>query len=186
MDDLRHIIDEAYGLAKAGHWKRLLNMWIDSPVLTNRCSRYVNEGSKWTFLHQAAYFGHQEACRALIARGATVDALTRDDRTPADVAAEKGNHDAEHMLRRASLGRDSSWQPSPDPDVLPGSNCWEEGMEAVASVELFVAYGGSIVRIPKRSRYYIDSFQRILIGFHGSFDPPSDMGGYSLIPGQHE
>ena len=185
MNDLQHIIEEAYELAKAGRWKLLLNLWADSPVLANRCSRYANAGSKWTFLHQAAYFGHQEACRALIARGASVDALTRDARTPADVAAEKGHQEVEHLLRRASLGRDSSWQPSPDPDVLPGSSCWEEGVEAVASVELYVAYGGSIVRIPKGSMYYTDSFQRILIGFHGSFDPPSDMGGYSLIPGHH-
>jgi hypothetical protein len=185
VNDLQLFIDEAYELAKAGHWKRLLSLWTDSPVLANRCSRYVNAGSKWTFLHQAAYFGHQDACRSLIARGASVDALTRNERTPADVAAEKGQQEVEQLLRRASLGRDSSWQPSPDPDVLPGSNCWEEGVEAVASVELFVAYGGSIVRIHKRSTYYMDSFQRILIGFHGSFDPPSDMGGYSLIPGYY-
>lgn len=183
MNALEPFVEQAYELAKAGQWRRVLNLWSDSPVLANRCSRYVNPGSRWTFLHQAAYFGHQGACQALIARGASVDGLTRDDRTPADVAADKGHREAEQLLRRASLGRDSSWPPSADPDVLPGSGRWKEGVASVAAVELYVGYGESVVRIPKGSTYYTDSFQRILIGFHGTFDPPCDMGGYSLIPG---
>lgn len=103
INALQTAVEETYALGKSGQWKQLLNHWINSPILANCCSRYEHPSSKWTFLHQAAYFGHQEACRALIAKGAFVDALTRDGRTPADVAAEKGHLETEHLLRRASL-----------------------------------------------------------------------------------
>jgi hypothetical protein len=163
MNALQHIVEKTFGLAKAGEWRAVLSIWADSPVVANRCSRYSKPTSKWTFLHQAAYYGDMEACRALIARGAFVDALTRDNRTPADVAEKKGERETEKLLRSASLGSDSAWVPSADPDVLPSSGCWKERVEAVAPVDLFAAYDGRIVRISKGSAYYMDSFQRILV-----------------------
>ena len=81
-------IEDHYRMAKSGQWDALLQLWTDAPLLENRCSRYSHLKSRWTFLHQAAYFGHQNGCRALIAKGALVDALTRDHRSPLDVAEQ--------------------------------------------------------------------------------------------------
>ncbi len=39
-----------------------------------------------------------------------------------------------------------------------------------------LVYGGVVITIPAGSRYHVDSFERVLIGFHGTYDPPSDMG----------
>lgn len=146
---LHREVEESYSLAKSGQWRRVLGLWIDAPVLANRCSRYCKPGSSWTFLHQAAYFNHQEACRLLILRGAMVDALNRDERTPADIASEKGHHETERFLRRASLGPNSPWAPSPDPEFLPASDLWLEALEAEAQSDLFTAHNGNTTRIAK-------------------------------------
>jgi len=44
-----------------------------------------------------------------------------------------------------------------------------------------VGYGGGVVKIPKGSRYFVDSFGRTLVGWHGSYDPPSGMGGEPMV-----
>lgn len=37
------------------------------------------------------------------------------------------------------------------------------------------------MKIPKDARYYVDALERPLIGWHGTFDPPSGMDGESLL-----
>lgn len=182
MSELQIIIDKAYEAAKSGYWDRLLSDWSHSDVLANRCSRYTKPISSWSFLHQAAYFGHEEACRVLISRGASTDGTTHDSRTPGDVAEQRGHHELAAFLRAASIGRNTLWATPLDPDVRPSSNRWSEAKQAVANTELFVAYGGGIVRIPKGRTFYTDSLSRILVGWHGTFNPPSDMDGDSMLP----
>lgn len=79
------------------------------------------------------------------------------------------------------MAGDSLWSPSSDPDVLPSSNRWSEAIESIAVSEMFVGYGGGLVRINKGKPYYKDSFNRILVGWHGTFNPPSGMDGQSMI-----
>lgn len=181
MSELQGVIEQAYEVAKSGQWERLLTDWKNSDVLANRCSRYIKQGSSWSFLHQAAYHGHEPASRALISRGASVDALTHDSRTPAEVADQRGHHELAAFLRNASTGSDSLWAPPGDPDVRPSSNRWNEATEAKAITEQFVAYGGGLVRIPKGASYFEDSLSRVLVGWHGTFNPPCGMDGESMI-----
>ena len=182
MSELQSVIANAYQAAKSGEWDRLLSEWENSAVLAKSCSRYSKPGSSWSFLHQAAYFGNQQACRALIGLGASLEARTHDSLTPAEVAAQRGHHELAAFLRNASVGRNTLWDPPLDPDVLPSSNRWSEATEAIATAELFVAYGGGLVRIARGSPYFTDSLNRVLVGWHGTFNPPCGMGGESMLP----
>jgi len=166
-------IEDHYRMAKSGQWDHLLRLWMDSPLIANRCSRYSHPKSRWTFLHQAAYFGHQDGCYALIAKGALVEALTRDHHSPLEVAEQKGHSETAALLRHASLGQSSLWEPSPDPDILPSSNLWNRGKKVVASVDLFTMFDGRIIRIPKGEGYYEDRYKRVLINRSGGFAPES-------------
>lgn len=181
MSELQSVIEKAYQAAKSGEWDLLLSEWENSAVLAKRCSRYSKPGSSWSFLHQAAYFGNEQACRALIGLGASTEAQTHDSLTPAEVAAQKGHHELAAFLRNASVGRNTLWEPPIDPDVLPSSNRWSEAKEAKASTGLFVAYGGGLVRITKGSPYFTDSLDRVLVGWHGTFNPPRGMDGESML-----
>ncbi|MFM7674472.1 MAG: hypothetical protein ACKO5F_02540 [Synechococcus sp.] len=170
---LKEQIEDYYRMAKSGQWDHLLKLWIDSPLLSSRCSRYSHPDSSWTFLHQAAYFGHQDGCRALIAKGALVDARTRDYRSPLEVAEQNKHSETAALLRQASLGQGSLWEPSPDPDILPSSNLWNRSKKVVASVDLFTMFDGCIIRVPKGEEYYEDEYKRILITRSGGFAPES-------------
>lgn len=181
MSELQSVIEQAYEVAKSGKWDLLLLEWENSAVLAKRCSRYSKPGSLWSFLHQAAYFGNEQACRALIGLGASAEVQTHDSLTPAEVAVQKGHHELASFLRSASVGRNTLWEPSIDPDVLPSSNRWSEAKQARASTGLFVAYGGGLVRITKDSQYFTDSLGRVLVGWHGTFNPPRGMDGESML-----
>jgi ankyrin repeat protein len=179
MNNLQGFVEQAYESAKAGRWTELLDMWATSPILLARCSRYSKPSSSWTFLHQAAYFGNERACRFLIGRGANVAAQDKNARAPVDVAKQHGHLDVEQLLRAAEVDR--LWEPSPDPDVLPSSSRWGEATAARADTDLYVAYGGSTVRIPMGTPHFIDSLSRILVGWHGTFNPPRGMDGESML-----
>lgn len=181
MSEFQNLVELAYQAAKGGDWARLQQQWSDSPLLLNRCSRFINPGSLWTFLHQAAYFGNEAACRSLVGRGAPLDAVTQNGQTPADVAQQRGHAALSALLRKGSTGDSTLWGPPVDPEVQPSSNAWHEAVTCVADGELFVAYAGGLVRIPQGSRYFADSFGRVLIGWHGTFDPPCGMDGEPTI-----
>lgn len=181
MSELQDLIEKAYEAAKAGEWEILLADWRNYPVLARRCSRYIKQSSQWTFLHQAAYLGNELACRELIKLGASVDSLTHDSFTAADTAEKRGHHELAEFLRRASTGQDSLWAPPVDPDVCPSSNRWDEAKQARSDCHLLVAYGGGLVKIPKDTTYFVDSLGRVLVGWHGTFNPPCDMDGDSMI-----
>ena len=181
MSELQYLIEKTYEAAKAGAWEIILADWRNSPVLARRCSRYIKQSSQWTFLHQAAYFGNELACRELIKLGASVDCVTHDSCTPADIAEKRGHYELTRFLRRASIGQDSLWAPPIDPDVRPSSNQWSEARQVRSDCHLLVAYGGGLVQIPKDTTYFLDSLGRVLVGWHGTFNPPCDMDGDSMI-----
>lgn len=181
MNELQGDVEQAYEAAKSGHWDRLLSMWADFDVLAKHCSRFTKPGSGWSFLHQAAYFGNQQACRALIGQGASTEALTHGSRTPAEVAEHKGHHELAVFLRNASMGRGTLWAPSMDPDTLPSSNRWEEATQTQADAGLLVAYGGGLVKIAKGTPHFVDALGRVLVGWHGTFNPPCGMDGESML-----
>jgi uncharacterized protein len=180
-NDSSEFIDALYGLAKAGNWTRVLAALAGEPELASACSRYIRPSSRWTFLHQAAYFGHEDAARALIRLGASTTSHSKDRKTPADVAEQRGHKELSRLLQSAALAANSSWEAPSDATLLPSSCAWSESVRRTAVREMRVAYAGSIVAIPPRATYYVDSFERILIGWHGTYDPPSGMDGEPMI-----
>lgn len=182
MSELQNLIEQTYEQAKKGHWDRVLSEWKNIPRIAFRCSRYQRISSGWTFLHQAAYFGHEIACRELIGLGASVNRLSNAGKTSADVAEEEGHTALAALLRRAFQDEEGSlWGSSSDPDLRPSSCNWDEAIEHQATEAMLVAYGGGVVKIKIGSRYFVDSFGRVLIGWHGSYDPPCGMDGESMI-----
>jgi hypothetical protein len=174
-------IERCYRDAKNGNWSGVIASWRRAPNIASQCSRYRKPTSLWTFLHQAAYFGHETACRELIQLGAAVTLLSREKQTAADVAEERKHAALAELLRKACHSADSLWSPSKDPSLLPSSSSWDEATERQASEAMRVAYGGGIVDIPQGSRYFVDSFERTLVGWHGTYAPPCGMDGESMI-----
>lgn len=181
MSEIQKLIMNSYENAKKGKWEKVISEWKEIPLLARRCSRYQKSSSGWTFLHQAAYFGHEAVCIELIRLGADPGRLSHDGKAAADVACENGHGALGSLLKQAMPERDSLWAPSSDPDLLPGSNQWNEAEERWAAEFMLVAYGGGVVKIPKGGRFFVDSFDRVLVGWHGTYDPPCGMDGESMI-----
>jgi len=181
MIDQQQTIEPIYEAAKHGNWDQILTLWRQSPQLAQLCSRFQNQSSRWTFLHQAAYSGHEAACRELIRLGAEVGALTQERQSGADIAQKQKYSDLATLLRRASLEADSLWATPTDPNLLPSSNRWHEASERQASTAMCVAYGGGVVNISVGARYFVDSFERTLVGWHGSYSPPCGMDGMPMF-----
>lgn len=181
MNEHHLAIKLAYAEAKRGAWEGLLATWQQDQRLAMQCSRYRKPSSGWTFLHQAAYFGHEAACLELIRLGADAGVLSKEHQRAADVAEERKFPALAKLLERATVCPDSSWGPPQRADLLPSSCQWEEAAERKASALMRVDYGGAVVEIPAGSRYYVDAFERTLIGWHGTYDPPSGMGAESMI-----
>jgi hypothetical protein len=132
-------------------------------------------------LHQAARSGQETACRELIRLGANIGALTYENESSESIAKKHGHVRLEYALQRASMDREQLWFPARDPKLLPSSCLWAEAEERKATKAMRVAYGAAIIKIPAGSRYFVDSFERTLIGWHGTYDPPSDMGCGSMV-----
>ena len=172
-------VEESYEVAKSGEWDRVLTSMSRDPALAAACSRYVKPRSRWTFMHQAAHFGHELGVRALVGLGATLDVASQEGESPIDVAEGRGHRGLAQIMRDAVQGE--LWRPPASSDVRASSSAWAEAEPRRTQLGLSVAYGGGTVQIPPGSRYFVDSFERILVGWHGTFNPPSDMGGYPCI-----
>ena len=181
MSEFQNLVTKAYEQAKSGNWDQVMSEWKEIPLLARRCSRYQRRSSGWTFLHQAAYFGREKACRELVRLGASIGILSRDGKTAADISHEKGHAALASLLRRGLQDKESLWAAPIDPDLRPSSSLWNEAVGCRALEVTLIAYGGSVVKIPNGARYFEDSFGRVLIGWHGTYDPPCGMDGGSMI-----
>lgn len=181
MSELNRLVFTSYELAKKGRWDQVISDWTCIPLLGLRCSRYQREKSGWTFLHQAAYFGHQPACQYLIKLGAPVSLLSHDQNLASDVARTKGYVALADWLDRAIEKDDSLWAPPKEMGLHPSSCHWDDAKKCRAVNDIFVAYANGLVRIPIGSSYFVDDYDRILVGWHGTFDPPCGMDGEPLI-----
>lgn len=180
-DEIFRYVERLYPLAKAGKWDVLWASVAGETMIAAACSRYAKRSSAWTFLHQAAYSGHVASARALIRLGASPTKDSNEGQKPADVADTRGHKSLGDLLRAASTTADSAWSPPTELDLLPSSKAWDEATERRAWREMRVGYGGGCVVIPRNSRFFVDSFGRILIGWHGTHDPPGGMNGESMV-----
>ena len=181
MSEQQQSIKSAYEEAKRGDWEKVLSTWRRDLHLAQECSRYQKPSSGWTFLHQAAFFGRVAGCCELIRLGAAVDTLSSERQSAADIAEEHKHSALASFLRRASPGEESLWCAPQASNLLPSSPLWEEAEERRASEAMCVAYGGGIVKIPVGSRYFVDLFERTLVGWHGTYDPPCGMDGEPMV-----
>jgi len=181
MSALNHLIKQIYEQAKSGKWDNVISEWMEEPMLARLCSRYRTPSSGWTFLHQAAYFGHEPACRELIRLGGSAATLTANGKSAVEVAREHGYTELAALLEHSVLEDRSLWSPPTNLDLLPSSNLFQEASERRANSLMLVAYAGGVVQIPSEARYYADPFERPLIGWHGTLDPPCGMDGESML-----
>lgn len=175
--ELDAVIEHLYGIAKNGGWDSIIKIWANSPAVARRCSRFKKFSSKYTFLHQAAFFGNKQACAILAGLGADLHAENYKNETAADVASWMQHDSLATWLREIS----NAPLPPADPDVLPCSRLWSEAIRRKAPHDLLVLYSECIITIPKDSNYYTDHVGRVIIGFHGSYDPPCGMDGRSMV-----
>ena len=66
-----------------------------------------------------------------------------------------------------------------DPTQTATSTRWEEAQLRVATSDVFVDGLSGLVRAGQK--YYVDGSGRVLVGWHGSVDPPCGMDGESLV-----
>lgn len=113
--------------------------------------------------------------------GASLSATSKERATACEVAGRGGHAALEALMRRAAVGATGLWEPSSAADLLPSSSAWAERAERRAWRELRVGYGGGCVVIPAGGRHHVDSFERILVGWHGTYDPPTSMDGETMF-----
>lgn len=61
------------------------------------------------------------------------------------------------------------------------SHLWEERREVKAATAFEVVYGGGRLHIPAGARHWVDSHGAVLMGWHGSYDPPCGMDGEPMF-----
>lgn len=96
-----------------------------------------------------------------------------------DVAERQGHRALVEMMQRAI--QRGPWAPPTSPEIRASSNAWQEAEPRRTPLGFRVAYAQAVIDVPPRSRYYVDSFERILVGWHGTFNPPCGMGGEPCI-----
>lgn len=175
------LVERFYEMAKRGEWSAVLAGWRWSPSFARECAHHVKPSSGWTFAHQAAFTGDSAAAMALVAAGADLVRRGVAGETPADVARRAG-----HLVLAAQLDVAAEhgplWAPPTAPGALPSSARWDEARPRVAAARMSVAYGGGRVEIAPGDAYWVDSFERTLVGWHGTFSPPRGMDGSPLVP----
>lgn len=174
-------VERLYALAKAGKWEDVWLALAGERELASACGRYTKPSSGWSFLHQAAHAGHEGSVRALIRLGAPIALKSKKGETAADVARQRGHGELARLMERAAGRAGDLWDAPREPDLLPSSSEWAEATERRAWRELRVSYGGAVIVVPAGARHYVDSFDRVLVGWHGTYDPPSGMDGESMI-----
>lgn len=85
-------VDRLYEEAKLGMWDGVLKRLKADDRLAARAAVYARPASGWTLLHQAAFWGNDEACRFLLNAGASPAAVCHAGMRP-DQAARRRKHD---------------------------------------------------------------------------------------------
>jgi len=69
-----------------------------------------------------------------------------------------------------------------DSTLMASSCTWSEGKKTVATCDFQVGYGGGAgVEVKKGSNIWLDSYGRVLVGWHGTHSPPCGMDGESMV-----
>jgi uncharacterized protein len=170
-----------YELGKAGRWDEVTKSFDDDPLLAGHAVRYVRESSGWSLLHQACFWGNRDAVALCLKYGADPSLVTNDSQTAPQVAAWKGYSQLSTDLLAALSKCGSLWRPTSDPRLQASSCIWNERIKCVAAKDFSAGYGGGEVHITAGETYFADSWGRVLVGWHGTTNPPSGMDGESML-----
>ncbi len=176
-------VQMAYELAKAGDWQTVLEAWARHEMFARGCAHHAKPSSGWSFLHQAAFWGHEAACRELIRWGADIHLNGKDGMTPSQVATARGHGGLAALLDQAGEHARAAWTAPSEASLLPASNAFTQGTAWTPPHNDRVRYGNGSVPIIAGIPVWVDDFQRILVGWRGSMTPPYNMDLKSLIPG---
>lgn len=186
-------IESVYAAAKTGRWREALEHVRADSKFARHFARYVRPSSGFTPLHHAVNSDNMEAVMEMIKHGAVIDLKSLDNITPIDLAKKLGFDFMVAFLERAFTHGSEYWVPSKEADFVAGSCAWQEAKETTASEDMQVMYSGELAHIHgcdlpqlrKGDRYYQDDCGRVLVGWHGSIDPPRRFDGESLLEHQH-
>ncbi|RLP07696.1 ankyrin repeat domain-containing protein [Propionibacterium australiense] len=176
-------VQMAYELARAGDWRTVQEAWGRHEMFARECAHHVKPRSGWSFLHQAAFWGREAACRELIRWGADIHLTDKDGMAPSQVATARGHGGLAALLDRAGENARHLWTPPPDSSMLPSSNAFSQGTAWTPPHDDRVCYGGGVAVITASVPVWVDDFRRVIVGWHGTTTPPLGMDGQSMIPG---
>jgi hypothetical protein len=176
--------ERMYALAKAGEIEVFLEDFFDDAKLTTvECTAAARfQGNNFTTLHQMAFWGSLPGCQACVLAGADLSAVSKDGLgTPSQVARSRGHEQLAALLDpdAASVGR--NWEVSGD--KWAASSRFGEAKEATARRDMEIACAGGTRKLSKGGRYFQDALGRVLVGWHGTTNPPRGMDGESEIGG---
>lgn len=177
-------VEDVYLAGKQGAWDVVERAFLRDPALAGRAVRHVKPSSGWTLLHQAAYWGSKDAARLCLAYGGALDVADDHGKIPADIAAGRGDAELAEWLRAGEVG--DLWKPVAAAPNRRASSCKWRSCDPTTAVrtaeeDFLVAYAGHAVTIRRGQQYHLDDWGRVLVGWHGTTDPPCGMDGESVL-----
>ncbi len=148
-----------YEIGKNGKWEEIIHMMDNDPV--RDVCKFVKPTSGWTLLHQAAFWNRLDVCELLIEKGSDFTIKSHDEKMPVDIARDRG-----HFALVDALSQFVPRSPEVDPN---------NGHKTIGVSLLRVPYGGRIINLGPGSTYYVDKNGHVLVGWHGSVNPPHGM-----------
>jgi len=178
MEEEEKKFEELFEQAKKSEWKTIEETFKRNPKFGGEAVRYVDRRTGWTLLHEAVCLRSEEGIGLCLRYGADPTKKTNDDKLIIDFV-----EDDPKLVQRlaAAVIHDKNWSPVANPNLMAASNRYSEAVSKVAESTMKVAYAGGVVTILAGCNYYADAWGRVLIGWHGSFNPPRGMGGESML-----
>eukprot|EP01113_Clastostelium_recurvatum_P026618 TRINITY_DN3194_c0_g2_i1.p1 TRINITY_DN3194_c0_g2~~TRINITY_DN3194_c0_g2_i1.p1 ORF type:complete len:187 (+),score=31.55 TRINITY_DN3194_c0_g2_i1:30-563(+) len=171
---------ELYQTGKMGEWAKVMDAFKRDPSIGLQTARYVSPGSGWTLFHQAAYWGNKEAVDMIFRYGGdpAIESINTKQ-IASKVASERGHGELAEYIESHTNG--AVWKPVKDKLYMASSSKWSSSNKRKALFDMTVGYGGGEVYIEKDQEYYADDIGRVLVGWHGTWNPPRGMDGESMV-----
>ena len=178
-------IETVYAAAKTGRWREVLDQVHADSLFARYFVRYIRPSSGFTALHHAVNSDNMEAVQEMIKHGASISLKSLDGK-------KLEFNFMVAFLERALTHGSEYWAPSTEASFVASSCAWHEAKESTATEDMLVMYSGELLHvhgcdlplIRRGDRYYMDDCGRVLIGWHGSHDPPRRYDGESLLEHQ--
>lgn len=178
--------EEIYRSGKNGKWDEVVSFLTSNTIsVVDAIILYRNSTSGYTLLHQAAWWGNEDAVKLILrfVSGRQSEVRCNNGKLAVDVAREKGHDNvakilATHLRFERIKAEPSIWGLG---KIVPSSRAWEESRKTTAEDNLQVMYAGALISIKKGKTIYRDSANNILVGWHGTYSPPRGMDGEPMV-----